>query len=132
MEQVQIRLDTWLNKDCTIGRIFFKNFQAYTLELPWLNNAKNISCIPSGTYSAFKYKSIKHGEVILFSYVPKRTMIEIHAGNFTRQIEGCCLIGNGIKYLDNDTIPDVINSKVTLAKLLSLLPEKFLILVTRR
>jgi hypothetical protein len=35
------------------------------------------------------------------------------------------LVGASVAFLDSDSIPDVANSKVTLDKLLALLPDKF-------
>jgi hypothetical protein len=109
----------------------FKDFRCFTLELPWHGNSRSISCIPSGTYKATKYQSPKHGEVVLLHGVPNRSWIEVHAGNFTRQVEGCVLVGDGIKYLDGDDIPDVTNSGETLKLLLDLLPNEFDVLIER-
>lgn len=113
-----ITLDRWYQDDVTLGRLRINDFQCFTLELPWLDNKKNISCIPEGNYKYEIYNSPKHGKVLLILDVNGRTMIEIHAANYTRQILGCVAVGNSIKWLDNDTIPDVVNSKATLNKLL--------------
>jgi len=58
-------------------------------------------------------------------------MIEIHAGNYTRQIEGCILVGDSLKYLDGDDVLDVTNSKVTLRKLLNAVPNEVEIAIVR-
>lgn len=118
-----IRLDTWLHDDCTLGRLSFNGFQCFTLELPWRDNQKSISAISGGLYKCELYQSPKHGLVILIKDVSGRTMIEIHSGNYTRQILGCILVGDGIKYLDADSIPDVTNSRNTLNKLLDLVRD---------
>ena len=128
---MQIELNTWRNDDCTLGRLSYGDFQCFTLELPDLDNAPNISCIPAGRYRVTKYQSPSKGSVLLLHGVEGRTYIEIHAGNFTRQIEGCILTGDGIKYLDGDSIPDVTNSKNTLKKLLSLVPDETVIEIKR-
>ncbi len=124
-------LSTWVSKDCTIGRLDFLGFKCLTLELPWKNNQKSISCIPSGIYDVVKYKSPSKGDVLLLKDVPGRTFIEIHAGNYTRQVEGCILVGDSIRYLDADGIPDVTNSKNTLSKFLNIVPDKFQLILTR-
>lgn len=124
-----IRINRWYHKDCTLGRLYVGGFQCFTLELPWLENQRSISCIPRGTYKAFKRQSPKNGAVIEFENVPQRSNIQIHAGNYTRQIEGCILVGSSIAFLDSDTIPDVANSKATLDKLLALLPDKFEVVI---
>ncbi len=112
--------------DCTIGRATYKGFSFFTLELPYLNNQKNISAIHPGVYNAKKYFSPRFKRtVILFEDVPNRTFIEIHPGNYTSQIEGCLLPGEGVKYLNGDGIPDITNSGKTLDKLLELLPDEF-------
>tara|TARA_R110000851_G_scaffold9579_3_gene35577 strand:- start:26801 stop:27187 length:387 start_codon:yes stop_codon:yes gene_type:complete len=127
-----IKIDTWVNDDCTVGRLRCGNFSCLTLELPWLDNNQNVSCIPAGVYEAEKYQSPAHGPVILLKGVPNRTWIEMHAGNYTRQILGCILVGDSLKYLDDDGILDVTNSKNTLATLLAKLPDKFTVEITRK
>ena len=127
----EIFIDTKKYEDCTFGRLTFGDFQCFTLELPWLDNKQNVSCVTAGTYDAIKYSSPQHGEVILLLEVQNRSFIEMHAGNFTRQILGCILVGDGIKYLDGDSIPDVTNSRNTLKSLMDLLPDKFQITIAR-
>lgn len=126
-----IELNTWMNKDCTLGRLTYGDLKCFTLELPWLDNQRNISCIPAGIYVYTTYDSPKHGRVLFLHDVPNRSFIEIHAGNFTRQIQGCILVGDGIKHLDSDSIPDVTNSKATLKDLLLEVPSRGQINITR-
>ena len=122
-----IKIQRFYQHDCTLGRLSLGDFQCFTLELPDLDNQQNISCIPAGTYKAKKYNSPSKGLCLLLEDVPNRTYIEIHSGNFTRQIQGCILVGGSIKFIDNDSTPDVSNSKATLNKLLSLLPNEITI-----
>ena len=126
-----IKLSTWNNDDCTLGRLSFGDFHCFTLELPWLNNQSSISCISAGTYPVSKYESPSKGSVLLLHDVPGRSYTEIHSGNFTRQILGCILVGDGITYLDNDNIPDVTNSRNTLKKLFDLVPDNTFIEISR-
>lgn len=112
--------------NCTIGFGSFKGFDFFVLELPWKDNTKNISCIPPGNYDAIKRISPGKGyEVIEFINVPNRTYIQAHYGNFTRQILGCQLYGDSLKFVDGDSIIDVTNSEETIKKLLSMLPDVF-------
>lgn len=107
--------------DATVGVLIHSSgFRCYTLELPNKDNASNISCIPKGSYRAFKRVSAKNGNVIELEAVPKRSNIQIHAGNYTRNVQGCILVGDSIKDIDGDGIPDVTNSGNTLKKLLAL------------
>lgn len=102
-----------------------KVFEFNTLELPWLQNKRRISCIPSGNYIVEKYSSPKFGIVFLFQNVKGRSMIEIHQGNYFSQILGCILAGAGFSDINNDGYLDVYSSKVTLGKLLDIMPDKF-------
>jgi hypothetical protein len=122
-----ITIKRWYHNDCTIGRLALSGsaFQCFTLELPWKENERGVSCVPKGKYQAFKRQSPKNGLVYELANVKDRTNIQGHSGNFTRQIEGCILHGSSVAFLDADSIPDVANSKVTLDKLLALLPDKF-------
>ncbi len=126
-----INIKRWYHKDCTIGRLTLSGgtFQCFTLELPWKENERGISCIPAGTYEAFKRMSPKNGSVIELLNVKDRSNIQIHRGNYTRQIEGCVLVGDSVKFLDADSIPDVATSGQTMDKLLSLLPNTFKVVI---
>jgi len=125
-------IDTWVCDDCTVGRLSYGDFRCLTLELPWADNKRGISCIQAGNYTAVKYDSPKHGQVLLLESVLDRDMIEIHAGNYTRQIEGCILVGDSLKYMDGDDVLDVTNSKATLAKLLHVVPSEIEVAIVRR
>ena len=100
-------------------------FTCAKLELPYLDNQSRISSVPVGIYPAIKYDSPSKGDVILLEQTGHRKYIEIHAGNFHRQILGCCLVGSGFKDINKDGAMDVIQSKNTMKKILSLLPEDF-------
>lgn len=64
-----------------------------TLELPWKDNHRNISCIPAGVYEVKPYSSAKFKNVWELQDVPGRSKILIHAGNTVDDIEGCILAG---------------------------------------
>ncbi|MBT3642447.1 hypothetical protein HN604_02970 [archaeon] len=67
---------------------------AYTLELPWKNNNRNISSIPEGTYEVSKRKSPKFKTHFKVADVKGRSDILIHAGNYPRDTAGCILVGD--------------------------------------
>jgi len=119
----QIKIKRWYHNDCTIGRLSFGSFQCFTLELPDKDNQSSISCIPEGTYNFHTRVSGKNGFVIELEDVEDRTYIQVHAGNYISQIEGCILVGDSIKWLNQDDVPDVTNSKNTLKKLLNLVGD---------
>jgi len=102
------------------GEIF-----CYTLELPWRENRKNISCIPIGEYEVERRTSEKYGEHFHILDVPDRSYILIHSGNFHNQIRGCVLVGEELADINKDGLPDVTNSKKTMKMLLDRLPETF-------
>ena len=85
-----------------------------------------------GTYSAFKRNSPSNGPCLELRNVPGREYIQVHKGNFTRDILGCILVGDGIKFLDGDGVPDVTNSGATLDKLLALLPDEITVRISDR
>ena len=74
--------------------VLFKNDMpvCVTRELPWRDNAKYVSCIPTGSYKCRKIKSVKYGTVIEVLNVPSRTSILIHAGNYLRDSLGCIVV----------------------------------------
>jgi hypothetical protein len=96
----------------------------YTIELPWLQNEPDKSCIPSGVYEFVKYLSPKHGfDVWLAQDVPGRSDIEIHPANLASELLGC--IGTGDTLGDIDGRIAVLNSQVTFRMLMSKLPDSF-------
>lgn len=68
-------------------------FLALTLELPWRENKKKISCIPPGTYPIRRHHSPRFGVCVAIDNVPGRSAIRIHAGNLPRHSTGCVLPG---------------------------------------
>lgn len=102
-------------------------FECKTLELPYKGNRRNVSCIPEGIYTIVKRYSPKFREHLHILNVPDRSYILIHPGSFYFNIEGCILVGSGYKDINNDGYLDIINSRVTLNKLLELLPNELII-----
>ena len=92
------------------------NFSCYTLELPWLNNQPNISCIPTGIYNVKWVHTFKFPfGVYQLQNVINRSGIDIHSGNFSKSdIKGCILFGSGYADLDKDGVQDIINSRITI------------------
>lgn len=61
-----------------------------TIELPWLRNQRNISCIPEGRYELKKRVTKKRGQHILVVNVKGRDGILIHpANNALKELRGC-------------------------------------------
>ena len=128
----KITITRTINEDKqTLGVLKYKNFTCFTLELPWKNNQNDVSCIPKGIYKVSKRNSSKYGEHLHILDVPNRTFILVHSGNYYKQIQGCVLVGDSLIDLNKDKYKDVTNSKKTLEKLLSILPNSNLILEIR-
>lgn len=62
----------------------------FAIELPWLQNQHNISCIPEGRYGLRKRFVQKFGLHLLVMDVPERSWILIHpATDAKAQLKGC-------------------------------------------
>ncbi len=89
------------SKTCTIGILYIQTrnlrWSCRTLELPWLDNQPQISCIPAGTYSCYRVKSPKFGETFVVTRVTGRAGILFHAGNTAKDTHGCILLGVGVE-----------------------------------
>ena len=89
--------DTFTDKS-TIGKLYFDGeFYGHTLELPWKDNEKRVSCIPKGVYEVKK----RHTEASKYKYehlhildVDNRELILMHIGNYPKNSKGCILLGN--------------------------------------
>lgn len=88
-----------------------------TLELPWRDNAHDISCIPPGTYHAQRVFSPKHQRVLFqLIDVPGRSAIEIHPGNTPNDSLGCILVGTAFGEIDGQRA--VLASRAAFARLM--------------
>jgi hypothetical protein len=84
----------------TIGRLFI-NGESFcdTLENPYINNERNISCIPEGQYKVrlrlARESATRNYLHLLVQDVPNRSYILFHIGNTAKDTSGCILVGNG-------------------------------------
>jgi hypothetical protein len=91
--------DTFTKKS-TIGKLHI-NGETFcdTLENPWLDNQRNISCIPEGQYKVrlrlARESATRDYLHLLVQDVPNRKWILVHIGNYPSQTQGCILVGNG-------------------------------------
>ena len=114
----------------TEGILSFGDFFCFTLELPWKENKKNVSCIPPGKYYCELINSSRFGRVYHVKDVSDRTNILIHAGNFAgdvskglkSDVEGCILLGDDFGILNGQNA--ISNSKKTLNKFMSEIKNK--------
>jgi len=100
-----------------------------TLELPYLENQKNISCIPCGTYDVELIHSLRFGDSFHVKDVPEREGILIHKGNVVGDTRGCILVGMAFKDINEDGLLDVAESAKAMIFLLSALPKQFKIVI---
>ena len=90
-------------KESTIGRLFI-NGESFcdTLENPWLDNQRNVSCIPEGQYKVRlrlpRESATRDYLHLLVQDVPNRSYILFHIGNTAKDTSGCILVGNGRKH----------------------------------
>ena len=100
-------------------------FTCRTLELPWRENQRRISCIPPGTYECIEHKSPRFGDTVWVQNVKDRSEILIHQGNYHTQTLGCILVGNDFTDINKDGQLDITNSRVTMNQLLAVVPKNF-------
>lgn len=100
-------------------------FECMTLELPWRNNERRVSCVPDGTYQCIKRTSPKYGHHWHLQDVPNRSLILIHSGNYNHHTLGCILVGKEFKDMNKDGLEDVTASVATMNELRKLLTDKF-------
>lgn len=114
----------------TIGKLKAENkegkvFKCLTMELPYLNNERRISCIPKGEYWIKEHESPKFGfcykvyDKDQVSEVAGRSEILIHLGNYHRDTLGCILPGASAMFIDSDDYLDVSQSGNTTRALIN-------------
>ena len=105
--------------DHTRGTLYVNGTMFRTLEPVWLNNEKNKSCIPEGTYNWELRESPKFKKHILIKNVQNRNLILIHVGNTTLDTQGCILIGKKTGTIAGKEA--VLNSRTALEELLTII-----------
>lgn len=112
-----------------------------TLELPWLGNQPNISCVKSGSYKVWLYNSPRFGQTYRLTDSYGRTYVLMHAGNFAgdkalgykTHVEGCILLGKYHGKLDYNGRPQlaVLSSRPTVREFVEhMRGESFMLNIT--
>ena len=104
------------SKKSTIGELFLNGERICdTLENPWQDNQRNISCIPEGIYPVrlrlARESASRDYLHLLVQDVPDRDWILFHRGNYPKDTSGCILVGLGSQQ-------DVVNNSVLAMDLL--------------
>ena len=104
------------SKNSVIGELFINGERICdTLENPWKNNQRNISCIPEGEYPVrlrlARESASRDYLHLLVQEVPNRDWILFHRGNTAKDTSGCILVGLG-------TQQDVVNNSILAMDLL--------------
>ena len=91
--------DTFTDES-TIGELFLNGERfCDTLELPYRDNQRSISCIPSGEYKVrlrLPRESATRDYIhLLVKDVKDRSHILFHRGNTAKDTRGCILVGQG-------------------------------------
>ena len=81
-----------------MGKLYCNGeFIAHTLELPWKDNEKSVSCIPKGRYNCrirlARESATRDYVHLLVQDVPDRKYILFHRGNYPSDSRGCILTG---------------------------------------
>ena len=113
--------------DYTIGRLEDENGMKIsdTLEPTWRDykggelKILKKSAIPEGTYRVVVTKSQRFGKYLpLLVGVPGFEGVRIHAGNTSRDTEGCILVGQNLQ------VGKVLWSRITLSKLMKIIENE--------
>lgn len=114
-------------KNLKVGRFF-------TMELPWLNNQRNISRITPFVYAVIPHVSPSKGRCFKVfeldgSEVHGRSEILWHVGNYYTNTQGCTCPGSGnnLSDINSDGHIDVVQSKKAMDELFKIAPDGFIL-----
>ena len=91
--------ETFTDKS-TIGNLYLDGeWLCDTLELPYRDNQRSISCIPAGQYKV-RLRTARESATrdylhLLVEDVPNRDFVLVHIGNKSSDSRGCILVGIG-------------------------------------
>jgi len=96
----------------TFGHFTINDEDFYTVECPWANNEKFVSCLPESIYDLEPHESKKYGSV--YALVNNELGIThykeanstryaclMHVANWPKDVKGCIGIGKSIDIIDN-------------------------------
>jgi len=147
MDEPIARIERIYKEEQTEGSIYVFNerngidFSCWTLELPYRDNQRNISCIKEGVYPCIKHHSPRFGNTIWIQEVENRSEILIHPSNYVGSLNpktnmpdllGCIAPGLRFGDITGDGVPEILDSKKALKELLRHLPGKFYIEITEK
>ena len=107
----------------TFGTLEVEGLHLHTVELPWRDNARGVSCIPAGEYDVIRWESPSKGDCFKVLDVPDRDDILIHAGNTIHDFQGCIGVGHERGHLKG--MPAVLYSRLAMADLRQIAPDGF-------
>lgn len=120
----------------TLGSMYYSDgtLICKTMELPWKDNKRGISCIPEGTYKVIKQppKADRNYWYLRFVNVPGRSGILIHRITYVKDLKGCIGVGGAFKDLNGDDVPDMVESSKTLQKMIETLPDEFMLTIKKK
>jgi hypothetical protein len=95
----------------TIGNLYLDGeWLCDTLELPYRDNQRSISCIPAGQYKV-RLRTAEESATrdylhLLIQDVPNRDFVLVHIGNKSSDSRGCVLVGIGTEqdFVKNSTL----------------------------
>lgn len=122
--------------DRTLGSLYDGDTViAKTLELPWRDNERSVSCIPEGSYEVIKQPPKPTRNYTYFrvpdGQVSGRSSILIHIGNNPNHTEGCILVGGRFGNFHSDK-PTLEDSTAKMTWLANNLPDKFLLTIKKK
>lgn len=110
-----------------------------TMELPWNNNERNISCIPEGVYiiekqkpkedrkyGYFRFRAVKGRSINRYindSEGKPMSSILVHRITYVKDLLGCIGVGSRFADLNKDGVPDMAASSVKLEWMYKNLPD---------
>jgi hypothetical protein len=94
----------------TFGRLIYGDKRYFTVERPWENNRRFVSCIPEGRYKVIWHNSPKFGRTLAViggtvslhqNEKFERYAILFHAANTMDDLNGCIGVGRSLGYVNN-------------------------------
>ena len=99
----------WYSPTATIGTLRVGETECYSIELPWKNNERGISCIPQGTYPMVLEHSLRFNRKLWeLKNVPNRSEVKLHPANVASQLEGCIAPGLQLGVMQSGTALDAL------------------------